>query len=219
LGILSPLEGVLHIAGKPQSSYTRRQMSRLVGLVPQTEHVAFDFTVFEYVLLGRAPYLGPLDMPADEDRTLAQDALCQMGIEGLMNQPVVTLSGGERQLVVVARALAQKPRILLLDEPTSHLDLGNKSRILETLRDLNRRGVTIVLTTHDPEVASEVADFVVLMKGGNAVFVGPTRLGLTSENLSSIYQVPVRVVSVGDRLVALLDRSGEEATDYGAYSE
>ena len=180
LGVLTPTDGTICIAGRPQSSYMRRELSRLIGMVPQDENITFDFSVMEYVLLGRAPYIGPLDMPGSNDRQVAVDALNSVGIYQLRDRPITKLSGGERQLVVIARALAQQPRLLLLDEPTAHLDLGNKSRIIHLLRALNRQGVSIIFSTHEPDIVSALADTVVLMPEHQAVETGPTLQLLTS---------------------------------------
>jgi iron complex transport system ATP-binding protein len=120
--------------------------------------------VLEYVLLGRAPYLGSLSMPGEVDYQIAVEALQTAGLARLRDRPLPKLSGGERQLAPVARTLAQQPRILLMDEPTAHLDLSNKGRLLAIVRDLVARGVTVVLTTHDLNLAAAVASFAVLMR-------------------------------------------------------
>jgi len=195
LGLLAPQAGTIVINGKPQAYYSRRQMSRLIGLVPQSEYMPFEFSVIEFVLLGRAPYLSPWEMPSEADRQIALDALHAIGLEHLANRPTPSLSGGERQLAMVARALAQTPRILLLDEPTSHLDLSNRDRVLSVLRKLARDGVTIVFTTHDPNLAAATADQVVLLRQGAIVAVGPMSTALTSEHLSLTYGIPIQVVN------------------------
>jgi iron complex transport system ATP-binding protein len=201
LGYRQPQRGSVAIAGRPLAGYTRRELSRLVGLVPQDETPGFDFSVLEYVLLGRAPYIGPLDMPGEEDRQVAEAAIATAGVSPLRDRAITTLSGGERQLVTIARALAQQPRILLLDEPTAHLDLGNRNRILGILRDMHRAGATVVLTTHDPDAAAAVADFVVLMRPGQPLEAGPPDAVLTESQLSATYGVPVQVLRVDHRLV------------------
>jgi iron complex transport system ATP-binding protein len=120
------------------------------------------------------------------------------------DRPLPNLSGGERQLAVLARALAQKPRILLMDEPTAHLDLGNQGRLLEIVRDLAAGGTTVVLTTHDPNLAAAVASTAILMRSGRVLDAGPVASVLTASNLSETYEVTVRVLEVDGRRVVLL---------------
>jgi iron complex transport system ATP-binding protein len=128
--------------------------------------------------------------------------LVTVGIETMAERSVQTLSGGERQLVLIARALAQQPRILLLDEPTSHLDLGNKGRVLLLMRRLADDGVTVVFTTHEPNLVT-VADYLVLMRDGQTLAAGPKDAVFTSDNLSRTYDVPVTVAQVGGLRVVL----------------
>ncbi len=204
LGVLKPQAGAIRMNGRPQAEYSPRERSQLVGLVPQDEHIPFDFSVLEYVLLGRAPYLGPLSMPGPEDYALAAQAVHTVGLDHLLHRPLPNLSGGERQLAAVARALAQQPKLLLLDEPTAHLDLSNQGRLLAIMRELATQGVTQVLTTHDPNLASSVAGFAILMRQGQVLHSGPTEAMLTSEHLSETYQVPVQVCQVDGRRLILL---------------
>ena len=170
-----------------------------MGLVPQSEHVPFEYSLLEYVLLGRAPYLASLEMPGEKDVEAALQALREVGMGDAYDRSVLNLSGGERQLVLLARALAQQPRMLLLDEPTSHLDLGNKSRLVRILRDLRARGITILFTTHEPDVALALANRVVLMRDGKVLQSGALDEVITSEALSVTYGLPVRVVSAGEQ--------------------
>lgn len=204
LGVIRPRQGTILLAGRSLGSYSRRKRGQLVGLVPQDEHIPFDFSVLEYVLLGRAPYLGPLEMPGEADRQVALDALHTAGLIDLKDRLLPNLSGGERQLAVVARVLAQRPRILLLDEPTAHLDLSNQGRLLAIMRDLAAKGSTLVLTTHDPNLASTVASFAVLMCQGQVLDAGPAEVVLTTEKLSATYGVPVRVFQVDGKRIILL---------------
>ncbi len=205
LGLLSPRAGQVQIDGRALTSYTRRDLSRLIALVPQAEHIPFDFSVLEYVLMGRSPYMGMLDMPGEDDYRVAFDALKTLELEDLTHRPVTELSGGERQMVMLARTLAQQSRILLLDEPTSHLDLGNKGRLLRVLRQLAARGVTVVFTTHDPEAAISVAQYLILMRDGRTLASGLLKDVLTVDHLVATYHVPIRLVHVDDRPVVLLD--------------
>ncbi|MBM3128298.1 MAG: ABC transporter ATP-binding protein [Chloroflexi bacterium] len=200
LGLLKPHAGKILLDGKSQADYSRWEMSRLIGLVPQSEYIPFDFSVLEFVLLGRAPYLGPLDLPRAQDRARARDALRAMGLEHLRERAAPSLSGGERQLAMVARALAQQPRVLLLDEPTAHLDLSNRDRVLNVLRAQARAGVTIVFTTHDPNLVAAVAGYVVLMRQGALLAAGALDATLTEGNLTATYGIPVRVMRWDGRL-------------------
>jgi iron complex transport system ATP-binding protein len=178
-------------------------MSRLMGLVPQDEYIPFDLSVLEYVLLGRAPYLDLLERPSSGDRQFSYVSLVTAGIASLQKRPVPSLSGGERQLTTVARALAQQPAILLLDEPTSHLDLANARRILHVLSSLKAAGKTIVLTTHDPNAAAAIADYVILLRGGRVLSSGRATETMSAENLSATYGVKVEVLHVKGRPLVL----------------
>ena len=206
LGLLKPTRGKVNVAGKPHREYSKQALSQLIGLVPQFESVPFNFSVFEYVLLGRSPYLKPFQLPGDEDLLITEQALEQAGISKLADKPVTEISGGERQLVNIARALAQKTRILLLDEPTAHLDLENQSRILSLLKKMSAGGITAVLTTHDPNAAIYAADQFVLMDKGNIATQGSLAEVITPENLSRIYRTPIRVEKTNGYTMVVMDR-------------
>ena len=201
LGLQKPASGSILLNGRPIEEYTRRELSQWIGLVPQSEHIPFDFSVLEYVLLGRAPYLGPLDLPSEADVEIARQTLVQTGIVELESRPIPELSGGELQLVMIARALAQQPKVLLLDEPTSHLDLSNRNKTLRILNRLRQNGTTILFTTHDPEAASLVADNLVLMKSGNVLFTGGMDDTFTSPKLSETYGTEIEVIRFDGLLV------------------
>jgi iron complex transport system ATP-binding protein len=203
IGLLTPVAGQIAIDGAPQSRYSRRELSHLLGLVSQSETITFELSVLEYVLLGRAPYLNLLERPGNEDRRVALEGLEMAGAGGLRDRPVTELSGGELQLVTIARALAQTPCMLLLDEPTSHLDLGNKRRVLNVLRNVVNEGRSVVLTTHDPNAAASVADYVVLLRDGEVLAAGPTEGVFTSDNLSAAYGTEVEVLRVNGRPVVV----------------
>jgi len=209
LGLLAPGSGEVLVEGRPLASFTRRELGRRMGLVPQSENPSFALSVFEYVLLGRSPHLRMLEMPGAEDGEAAARALEQLDLTALSARGVTELSGGELQLVTLARALAQDTSILLLDEPTSHLDLGNKSRILRILRRLAARGVTVVFTTHDPDAAAAVAEHVVLIREGRALAAGRAGEILTAERLRETYGVPVRILGSAGRAVVVLEDPGD----------
>jgi iron complex transport system ATP-binding protein len=203
LGWLKPQGGQIVLAGRPLGTFARRELGQWMALVPQSERIPFDYSILEYVLLGRAPYLAPLDMPGAQDCRISEQVIEQVGLGRLARRAVTTLSGGERQLALVARALAQQPRLLLLDEPTSHLDLANKARVLKLMQELAARGVTMLLTTHEPDVAAAIATHLVLMREGEVYQTGPLSQVFTAEHLSTTYNMPVKVAQVDGRRIAL----------------
>ena len=205
LGLYAPSRGEIHFHGRPLHSYSRAALSRQIALVPQRETIPFEYRVLEYVLLGRTPHLDFLQMPRPADVEAARSALEYLGLSHLAHRKVAALSGGEHQLVLIARAVAQETLVLLLDEPTAHLDLNNKRRILLLLRELAREGRTILLTTHDPEVALAVADRCLLMRSGRILYQGTAAEVFTTEKLSQTYEAPLRVFSVNGTKVVLLD--------------
>jgi iron complex transport system ATP-binding protein len=208
LGLLKPDRGQIMVQGRSHGEYTRRKLSQMMGLVSQFESIPFNFTVLEYVLLGRSPYLGPFQMPGARDMQIATETLASLGIVKLAGKPVTELSGGERQLVHLARALAQRTEILLLDEPTSHLDLENQNRILTLLTKLASQRITIVLTTHDPNVAIYAAENFVLVNEGQIFSEGDLDTVMTPENLSSMYNAPIRVERANGHTMVVMDKNG-----------
>jgi iron complex transport system ATP-binding protein len=203
LGWKRPESGRVLLAGREMQSYSRREMGAWMSLVPQGERVRFDYTVLEYLLLGRTPYLGQLEMPGKPDVEVARDALATVGIPELAERPVTALSGGEHQLLMIARALVQEPRILVLDEPTSQLDPGNRLRIVRLLHSLRDRGSTLLFTTHDPNLAAECASHAVLIKEGRILKTGPEAEVLTGPALSELYGIPMEVRRLEGRPVVL----------------
>jgi len=193
LGMQPELNEQIRLDGHTLSDLSRREISRWMGFVPQSEHLPFDYSVLEYVLLGRAPHLAPLAVPGAEDVLAAEAALEEVGITALSNRPIPELSGGELQMAMIARVLAQEPRIILLDEPTAHLDLANKARLMSLLKRLTERGITILASLHDPEIAAGSASHIWLMRQGSLLADGPTAKTLTAHNLSETYGVPVTV--------------------------
>jgi iron complex transport system ATP-binding protein len=203
LGWLRPVGGKIDIQGRPLQSLSRREAGQTIALVPQIEHMPFDYTVLEYVLLGRTPYLNALETPGSKDMEVAFSALETSGLRELAYRHVTSLSGGERQLVLLARALTQQPKIILLDEPTAHLDLANKARLMEILRHLHSTGSTIIFTTHEPEAAIAVASDIILIRAGQILACGSSDTVLTSQNLTEAYGSPIRIIQVDGHRVAL----------------
>lgn len=196
LGWLTPCAGSVSVFGRDTRGTSRGEMGRTLSLVPQDEHIPFEYTILDYVLLGRAPHLGPLQAPRPYDLAIARNALETVGLEQTADQNIAETSGGEKQLAMVARAIAQEPGILLMDEPTAHLDLKNKRRAVDLIHRLHRQGVTIILTTHDPEFAVAAANRMVLLEQGNLLAEGPIEAVMTEENLSRAFSMSLSVRTV-----------------------
>jgi iron complex transport system ATP-binding protein len=193
-GMLPPRTGTVTLDGKPVGRLTRRDLARRLAVVPQDTHPAFDFSVLDIVLMGRYPHLGAFELEGAADLEIARDALTATGTAGLESRPFSTLSGGEKQRVVIASALAQASDVLLLDEPTASLDLGYQFEIAALLRRLNReRGVTMVVSTHDLNLAAALCGRVVLLKQGRMLAQGPTNETLTAPNIRALYGVDADV--------------------------
>ena len=189
LGLIPLLSGHVLIQGKPLSQWSRKALARTIGYVPQASDGLFAFSVLDMVLMGRSAYIGRFGSPTAEDRRLAYQALAQLGIESLADRLYTELSGGEQQLVVIARALAQQPKVLVLDEPTASLDFGNQLRVLKQIKALKQQGLAIFLCTHQPEHAHRVADQVILLKRGHVVAQGAVATTLTTTALAQLYEL------------------------------
>lgn len=199
LGVLAPWEGEVLLAGRAVRAMKRPEVGRMMALVPQNEHTPFDYAVLDYVLMGRAPHMHPLGLPGNREIERAMDALRQVGLEPLAETPVPQLSGGEHQLMLLARALLQEPRLLILDEPTAHLDLHNKMRMIEMGRQVSAQGMTVLMTNHEPEVVLALAQDVLLMGESGETTFGPLEETFTAERLSRMYGLKVRLVEVDGR--------------------
>jgi iron complex transport system ATP-binding protein len=212
-GLLRPSSGVVRLEGADIATMSRAAIARRIAVVPQETHPAFDYTVLEMVLMGRYPHLRPFQIEGPDDIRLAREALASTGTAALESRAFDTLSGGEKQRVVIAVALAQAADILLLDEPTASLDLAYQLEIAALVRRLNReRGVTLVLSTHDLNLAAAVSDRVVLLAGGRTLAMGATADVLTPENIGRTFQVEADVAlhaRAGHLVVVPLQRRRE----------
>jgi len=200
LGWLRPRSGSVRFESRLLSEYTRRELGQRMSLVPQSEYIPFEYSLLEYVLLGRAPYLAPLQSPGAPDVAIATEMLDRVGMAARVAASVLATSAGEKQLVMLARSLAQEPRLLLLDEPSAHLDLRNKRRLIGLLHAEVERGATVLLTAHEPEFAAAVASHVVLMRDGQVTASGPVDEVMTTESLTATYELPITVHRIDGRL-------------------
>ncbi len=193
-GVLQAQSGSVLIDGEPIEQLTRRDLARRIAVVPQETHSTFDFSVMDIVLMGRYPHLGPFELEGAADQAIARDALAATGTAGLEARAFATLSGGEKQRVVIASALAQASDMLLLDEPTAALDLGYQFEIAALLRRLNaERRTTMVVSTHDLNLAAALCERIVLLKQGRVIAHGPTKETLTADNIRLLYDVDADV--------------------------
>jgi iron complex transport system ATP-binding protein len=194
LGALDPGRGEILYEGLPLRHWPRRDLARRVGVVPQVEALVFPVAVRELVSMGRYPHLGTWRSEGPADRAAVDRAMATCDIAALAHRPVSTLSGGEQQRTRLARALAQEPDTLVLDEPTASLDISHEMGIFELLRALADRGVTVIMVTHNMNVAARYADRLLLLDRGQAAAEGTARAVFTRDNLERVYRWPLHVI-------------------------
>ncbi len=193
-GVLEPDTGFVALDGHDLASMSRRSVARRIAVVPQETHPAFEYSVIEMALMGRHPHLGAFQLEGPDDLSIAHEALAATGTAHLAERSYMTLSGGEKQRVVIASALTQTPEVLLLDEPTASLDLGFQLEVGLLLRRLNQeRSATMIMATHDLNLAASLCDTLVLMRNGRVLASGSTRDVLTSAMVRQLYDVEADV--------------------------
>ena len=196
--VLRPSRGSILIDGSDIESFSARALARKIAVVPQETGIIFPFSVSEVVLMGRAPHLQSI-LESDEDFEIALEAMKMTGVDHLASRPVTNLSGGEKQGVFIARALAQRPSILLLDEPTAFLDIKHQVDIYDILTRLNReRGMTILAVSHDLNLASHYCERVLVFKEGSLMFDGLPQEAITTDTIRDVYGTDV-VVRMNDQ--------------------
>lgn len=206
LGLLPAHAGAVTLDGRPIAAVPVAERARLIGYVPQAHAGAFAFTALEMVLMGRTARSGPLGRPSARDRAVALAMLDQLGVGHLAERPYTMISGGERQLVFMARALAQEPRYVVLDEPTASLDFGNQGVVMRRIAALAGEGMGVLFTTHDPNQALRHADSVALLSGGRLAAPGAPSDLLHAEALAALYGGEVETVAAPDGRRAFLPR-------------
>ena len=192
--LLAPDAGEVRLGGQALELLPRREIARRIALVPQDTAVPFPYTVDELVLMGRAPHLGLLGFESRADRVIVGSALERLGLCELAERSVLDLSGGERQLVSIARALAQEAQVLLLDEPMAHLDLARRLELQTLIRELAAEGRTIALVSHDLGPSASIADRVALLAEGQILAVGPAEAVLQPAALRATFGIDARLV-------------------------
>jgi len=193
LGLIPAKSGEVRLGDHPIEDLSRTEMARTIAYVPQAQVMEFAYSVLDLVLMGRTAYLGPFAAPGAVDRERARAALADLGILELAEADANRISGGQRQLCLVARALAQDAPLLVMDEPTASLDLGNRLLVLDRVRRLREQGFGIVFSTHDPDQAHELATRVAVIADGRLAAYGLPDEVLTGERLSAVYGVAVTI--------------------------
>jgi iron complex transport system ATP-binding protein len=198
LGLLAPHAGSVRLDDTALSAMSRREIARRIGYVPQAHAGVFAFTVSEMVLMGRTAHMSLFAAPSAHDRDAAARAIDTVGIPHLAERAFTEISGGERQLVLIARALAQEPRLLVMDEPTSSLDFGNQVRVLGHVRRLAAQGISVLLSSHQPDHALQIADRALLLGEGKSLALGAPRDVIRPDTLRRLYGIDVRIVETAD---------------------
>jgi iron complex transport system ATP-binding protein len=195
LGLLTPHAGEVRLGEQPMNSYGSRARARMIAYVPQSHYATFAFTVETVVLMGRTAHGNLFSRPTAADRAIAARVLERFDIAHLSERPYTMISGGERQLVLLARALAQEPQFIVLDEPTASLDFGNQGKVMREIRALAASGHGVLFTTHDPNHAMRAADRAFLLREGARIGEGPVADVLNRAQLEALYGAPVEIVT------------------------
>lgn len=196
LGLLPQQGGSVRLDGNDLAALSRRDVAQRIGYVPQAQAGYFPFTVREMVLMGRTAHLSLFATPTQRDDAAAERMLDTLGIVHLADRRYTEISGGERQLALIARALTQEPKLLVMDEPTANLDFGNQLLVLDRIADLAHQGMAVILSTHDPDQAFRCCDKVVLLHRGRMVDCAPPEQAITPTTLKQLYGVDIDVVEV-----------------------
>ncbi|KUO78244.1 MAG: iron ABC transporter ATP-binding protein [Desulfosporosinus sp. BRH_c37] len=197
LGLIKPLEGQILFNGENSMHWSRSKMAQVIGYIPQAQNTSFPFGVMDMILMGRTAHLGNFASPSQKDKKIAERAIDTLGISYLVKRIFTELSGGEKQLVLIARALAQEPEILVMDEPTSALDFGNQLKVLSHVRQLARNGLTIIMASHVPDHAFFYSTKVMLLNQGGLFGLGKANEIITEKGLRELYGVNVKIIQTG----------------------
>ncbi|SHH97478.1 manganese/iron transport system ATP-binding protein [Sporobacter termitidis DSM 10068] len=197
LGLIPILNGVLTVDNESIAGWSRAEIARTIGYIPQANNPPFSYSVLDVILMGRTAYLGLFASPKKEDEEIAEDAIRQLNISRLVDKRYQELSGGEKQLVLIARALAQLPKILIMDEPTAALDFGNQQMVLNQIHKLSQNGLSIIMASHFPDHAFLYSHKALLLKDGGIYSVGRPNDVITEESLRDLYAVETKIINTG----------------------
>ena len=192
-GLLKPLSGEILLCGRDISSMKEKEIAALAGYVPQLHTPAFDYRVLDFVLMGRAPETGLFGRPGRDEEKKCMDVLESMGLGHLAEKSYLDISGGERQQLLIARAIVQEPEVVLFDEPTAHLDYGNQHRVLRRIKQMAADGYSVVITTHNPDHALLLGDKAAIVRRDGSIMQGESAEILTEERLSEVYGMDIKI--------------------------
>jgi len=214
---LKPTKGVVYFKGEDLARVSRRDLARQMAVVPQETEVSFPFSVMEVVMMGRHPHLGRLQRESEHDYQIARSAMEKANCWHLKDRSILELSGGERQRVILARALAQEPSIILLDEPVAHLDLSAQLEVLTLLQEMNKKhGITVIAVLHDLNLAAQFSEQLIMLHQGKIFAAGLPEKVLTAENIRKVYQTEVLVIRhpvTGAPQIVVLPSTEEQVED------
>ena len=203
-GLLNLDKGHILFKDNDIKTMHKAELAKIMGYVPQTHRSTFAFSVLDVVLLGRAPHLGLTDSPGEKDIKIARKSMKDLGILHLEDKPYTEISGGEIQLVILARVLTQQPQMLLLDEPTSHLDFGNQIRTLNIIKKISKSGLSVIMTSHYPDHAFISSNKVAILNEGKLMAIGNPEEVITEKNMSETYGIDVKILNVENHRKAVI---------------
>ncbi|QAV22718.1 ABC transporter ATP-binding protein [Proteus hauseri] len=189
LGLLPTISGTITIADKSLTKWSPTELAKVIAYVPQASHIPFAFNVIDMVIMGRGAHLSFFSMPNKQDKAMAMETLEMLSLSHLANRTFDTLSGGEKQMVLIARALVQKPQLLVMDEPAASLDFGNQIKLLTQVKALKQLGISVFMSTHHPQHAAILADDVILLTSHTHILQDSPNILLTPDNLAHLYGV------------------------------
>lgn len=191
--LLAPTHGQILLNGTDIHKMPLKEVAKHMGYVPQTHVPAFGYSVRDFIVMGRAPYLGMMEKPSKEDYAMADEVMERFNLTKLADKPYTEISGGERQQATIARAITQQPKIIMFDEPTNHLDYGNQLRTIKMIKELAKEGYAIIMTTHMPDHAIILKGKAGILDGNGNLVVGPAADVLNEETLKRIYNIDLYI--------------------------
>lgn len=197
-GLMKPESGSIRLCGRDLGRMKPKETAALVGYVPQLHTPAFDYSVLDFVLMGRAPKTGTFGRPSHKDEDMCMEVLRSMGIDHLAGKSYQNISGGERQQLLIARAIVQEPEAVLFDEPTAHLDFGNQHRVLQRVKKMTEDGFSVIITTHNPDHALLLGGKAAIVGRDGSIVQGNSIEMITEENLSRIYGIDIRLIDMDE---------------------